>query len=392
MKIAMIGQKGYPARYGGVERHVAEISQRIVQAGHDVTIYNRAWYGDNINEMVGGITIKTLPTIRTKHLDAIVHTFLSTFHAIYKKVDVIHYHGVGPSLLSWIPRMFSNAKVVTTFHCIDRHHQKWNWFARRILHLGERAACICAHATIAVSRGLQQYCRNEYLQETTYIPNGVPVRNKGSVKEKLLEPFGLEKNKYILMVSRLVPHKGAHILIEAFQKLKKENFLNSNVQKLKLAIVGGSSYTDDYVRSLPMLASKSNDIVFTDYQSDKSLDTLFRGASFVVHPSMNEGLPITVLEAMSYGQPTLVSSIPEHLEVIKDTNMHFVENDVDSLHERMDALINIDEKNKISIGKYNKMYVTREYDWDTIVDNIVQLYETTLPQKKLSLQKTSTVV
>ncbi len=372
----MIGQKGYPAHYGGVERHVAEMSQRIVRAGHEVTVYNRAWYGGKLDTSVDGITIKTIATIRTKHLDAIVHTFLATVHALFSKADVIHYHGVGPSLLSWIPRVFSNTTVITTFHCIDRHHKKWNLFARFMLHLGERAACTFAHETITVSRTLQQYCRNEYVKETTYIPNGVPVQDETTPNDDLVEPFGLEKDKYILMVSRLVAHKGAHILIESFQKLKQENFLNARMQDMKLAIVGGSAYTDDYIKSLHLLASKSNNIVFTDYQSGKALEALFKHASFVVHPSMNEGLPITVLEAMSYGKPTLVSSIPEHLEIVKDPSMHFIENNVDSLAEKMGTMMQMSETEKANIGDANKIHVAKEYNWDEIVDAIVEVYET----------------
>lgn len=378
MNIAMIGQKGYPARFGGVERHVAEISERIVRAGHNVTVYNRAWYGGNTNEVIDGIAVVTVPTAKTKHLDAIVHTLFSTIHAMYKKADVIHYHGVGPSLLSWIPRVFSNAKVVTTFHCIDRHHQKWNWFARFMLHLGERAACMFAHETITVSRGLQQYCRNEYVKETTYIPNGVSVRDEHATPHDVLDTYGLAAGKYILMVSRLVPHKGAHILIKAFQKMKAELFLHKDAQDMKLAIVGGSAYTDDYVSSLHTLAGKSNDIVFTDYQSGDALDTLFRSAAYVVHPSMNEGLPITVLEAMSYGQPTLVSSIPEHLEVVKDTTMHFTENDVASLAEKMIMMMDMSDEEKQHISNANKAHVLKEYNWDDIVESIVDVYTTIL--------------
>lgn len=375
MNIAMIGQKGYPPQFGGVERHVAELSTRLVQAGHTVTVYNRAWYGGRINETIDGIHIKTLPTLRTKHLDAIVHTFNSTIHAIYTKADIIHYHGVGPALLSWIPRVFSRANVITTFHCIDRHHQKWNWFARFMLRIGEQATCTFAHKTITVSRGLQQYCRNEYIKETAHIPNGVAVRtHTGSIDTTLLDTFGLSRDNYILMVSRLVPHKGAHVLIEAFQKLKQA-MTDTDTTHLKLAIVGGSAYTDDYVASLHTQAGSSNDIIFTDYQSGDTLDTLFRGASFVVHPSTNEGLPIAVLEAMSYGKTIIVSNIPEHLEVVKDTQMHFVENNVDSLVEKLRYLLSMSPEEKNERGATNQAYVEKEYDWNAIVGQTIELYE-----------------
>ncbi|PIR76637.1 MAG: hypothetical protein COU32_01045 [Candidatus Magasanikbacteria bacterium CG10_big_fil_rev_8_21_14_0_10_42_10] len=377
MNIAMIGQKGYPAHYGGVERHVAEISERLVRDGYNVTIYNRAWYGGDMNgtDSSTGVRVKTVATIRTKHLDAIVHAWLSTFHAIYKKADVIHYHGVGPSLMSWIPRIFSHARVITTFHCIDRHHQKWNWFARFMLRMGEKSACFFAHETITVSRTLTTYCEREYRRETTYIPNGVSVRAENMSSNELLSPFGLTQGSYVLMVSRLVPHKGAHILIEAFQKLKQESLLNEYMNNLKLVIVGGSAFTDDYVRSLHTLAAPSNDIVFTDYQSGDTLESLFRGASFVVHPSMSEGLPITVLEAMSYGKPTLVSTIPEHLEVVKDVRMTFIENDITALYKRMKGLISMSNEEKQRIGDANKRYVGATYNWDDIVTDIISIYQ-----------------
>jgi len=383
MKIAMIGQKGYPAHFGGVERHVAEVSERLVRAGHDVTVYNRAWYGGKQNGVINGITAVTVPTIRTKHLDAIVHTFLSTFHAIYKRADIIHYHGVGPALMSWIPRVFSHARVVTTFHCIDRHHQKWNWFARLMLRMGEHAACFFAHETITVSRTLTSYCEREYRAETCYIPNGVSAREEKAVDTGIMNQFGLTPGNYILMVSRLVPHKGAHILIEAFQALQKQAFLNDAIQHMKLVIVGGSAFTDDYVKSLHAQAAPSNNIVFTDFQSGDALDALFRGSHFVVHPSMSEGLPITVLEAMSYGKPTLVTTIPEHLEVIKDARMTFIEEDADALRSRMEELLQMSVEEKQAIGEANKQQIASDYNWDMIVTDILNLYKRIVPAKKV---------
>jgi len=158
MKIAMIGQKGIPAKYGGIEQHVQELSLRLVQAGQKVTVYSRKWYTEEGNHDFHGINVEITPNIHTNHLDAISHTFASTLDAIIQKYDIIHYHGVGPALLSWIPRVFApNIKVVTTFHCIDRQHQKWGFFAKLMLRIGERAACKFAHETITVSRSLPNY-------------------------------------------------------------------------------------------------------------------------------------------------------------------------------------------------------------------------------------------
>ncbi len=376
MRIAMIGQKGYPAHYGGVEKHVAEISQRLVSIGHDVTVYNRAWYGTNSNGLFDGVQVHTLPTIHTKHLDTIVHTFLATMNALFSGYDVIHYHGVGPSLLSFIPRIFSKAKVVTTFHCVDRHHQKWGIFARTMLRIGEKAACSFAHETITVSKSLQQYCRNEFYKETTYIPNGVtmPISEQTNSTD-VLDTYGLVRNEYILMVSRLVPHKGAHVLIEAFQRLKNEEKHNERIQNLKLIIVGGSAYTDDYVRSLHAQAGMLNDIVFTDFQSGKTIDALFRGTTLLVHPSMNEGLPITVLEAMSYEKPVMVSTIPEHLELITDPRFLVEENNVYALCHKLKQFIELDSDTVQRVGQKNALNVAEHYHWDSIVPELIKVYQ-----------------
>ena len=160
---AMIGQKGIPAIYGGIERHVEELATELAKNGHDILVYARKWYSPKNITKINGIKIIYTPSLRTKHLDAITHTLTSTIHALFQKPDIIHYHGVGPSLLSFIPRIFlPSAKVITTSHCLDRYHQKWNWLARLMLRLGEWTAIKFAHQTIVVSKTLQSYYLNEY--------------------------------------------------------------------------------------------------------------------------------------------------------------------------------------------------------------------------------------
>ena len=247
MRIAMIGQKGMPASHGGVERHVHDLSVELAKTGHSVTVYSRSWYSQlSADATVEGVLVKHLPTLKTKHLDTISHALFASFHALFQGYDVVHYHGVGPSLVSWIPRLFSKSKVVTTFHSIDRYHQKWGAFARLVLRLGEKAAVWFAHDTITVSRSLEMYCLNEFDQETVHIPNGVKKSNP-TKDSTVLKKFGLKPNQYILMVSRLVPHKGAHLLVEAFTALKNANETNPAFTNLKLVIVGGSVYTNKYI-------------------------------------------------------------------------------------------------------------------------------------------------
>ncbi|MFA5128292.1 MAG: glycosyltransferase family 4 protein [Patescibacteria group bacterium] len=372
MKIAMIGQKGIPALYGGIERHVEELSAELVKQGHEVFVYARDWYTPkNINRYRGANIIHT-PTFKTKHLDAIVHTFMSTWHAIFVvKPDVIHYHGVGPSLLSWIPRVFApRIKVISTFHCIDRYHQKWGAIARWALALGEKAACAFPHETIAVSKTIQNYCLNEYHKITTYNPNGVNVESNPG--DKYLDKWNLEAKKYFLMVSRLVRHKGAHYLIDAWQRAKKDS--PELLADKKLVIVGGSSFTDDYVRLLHKMAIGDSSIVFTDWQNGEVLNSLYANCLMLVHPSENEGLPITVLQAMSFGRPALVSDIPEHQEVITDYRFWSANASIFSLSKKIIELAG-DTKLLEEAGKKNLAIVKNHYDWRDIAERTNAVYE-----------------
>lgn len=375
MNIAMIGQKGMPAKYGGVERHVHDLSVGLVQAGHSVTVYSRLWYTEGKDGLIEGVNIVHTPSVHTKHLDTISHVLASTVHAMLGEYDVIHYHGIGPSLLSFLPRIFRpSVRVITTFHSIDRYHDKWNWFAKFVLRLSERTAYLFAHKTISVSQSLQQYCRNEYKKETMYIPNGVSKKNI-KIDEEILSKFGLVKGQYFVMVSRLVPHKGVHILIEAFQKLKDKYNDDPVINKLKLAVVGGSAYTDNYVRALHLQAAKNNDVVFTDFQSGDALDTLYASSTALVHPSLNEGLPLTVLEAMNMNVPVLVSDIPEHLELIRDPRLIFAENNVDALLESLYTFLNMGSVDREEIVSIHKKRIVEEYSWDVLVPKIIEVYE-----------------
>ncbi len=375
MKIAMIGQKGAPALYGGIERHVEELSKELVKNGHEVLLYARKWFTPKKVSEHCGIQIIHTPTIRTKHLDAIVHTFTSTFHAMRQKPDVIHYHGVGPSILSWIPRVFApKIKIISTFHCIDRYHQKWGVFARFMLWLGERAACLFPHQTISVSKTIQSYCLNEYRRTTVYNPNGVTIESNPG--PDTLGRWGLQPGKYLLMVSRLVRHKGAHYLIEAWQKARREQ--PELLRDLKLAIVGGSSFTDDYVRRLKQMAEGDNSIIFTDWQNGEALNALYANSLMLVHPSENEGLPITVLQAMSFGRPALVSNIPEHQEVITDGRFWSANASVFTLAKKIIDLVS-DPELLTAAGIQNKETVTRDYQWEDIAKRTIDIYHTQIP-------------
>jgi len=380
MRIAMIGQKGIPALYGGIERHVDELSKGLVELGQDVFVYSRPWYSKERKSEIDGVKVIYTPSLKSKHFDAISHTFISIIHATLKDFDVIHIHGVGPALMAWLPKFIKpRQKVVVTFHCIDRKHQKWGIFARIMLRLGEYSACRFADRTITVSRTLNQYCSEAYDSMTQYIPNGVTL-NKANGSNELTQ-FGIEPNEYIVMISRLVRHKGAHYLIDAYKQLKKRN--PEILGNKKLVFVGDSAFTDDYVKELREMGASDSDIVFTGFQSGETLKQLFENAYICVHPSESEGLPICVLEAMSYGLPVLASDIPENMEVVEEAGLSFENKNIEDLATKLEKYLPQDEK-LIEIGENAREFVDKNYNWKDISQEVSGLYFDLKPECKFS--------
>lgn len=362
----MVGQKGIPASFGGVERHVEELSTRLASLGHEVIVYSRFWYTKSRAKEYHGVNVITLPSIHTKHLDAISHTFLAIFSAIHARVDVIHFHGVGPALLSWIPRLLHpRVKVVTTFHCVDRRHTKWGTLARLFLFLGEWCAITFAHETITVSRSLTRYCLERFHKVTRYIPNGISVHDY-DFDDTVLEKFELVSGKYILAVARMIPHKGLHYLISAFQGLQLP---------YKLALVGDAYFPSDgsYVEHLKSLAAGNENIVFLGWQHGNELVNLYKGSALVVHPSESEGLPLVILESLSLGTPVLASDIAENCELVTEQQFLFRLNDVVDLRKKLSYLLQNTELVRESTALMQKR-ILNEYNWETIVPQVNALY------------------
>lgn len=365
MNIAFIGQKSIPLveRGGGIENHVENLSVRLAERDHQVAAYVRPHFMEKRVPNYLGVKLIYIPSIATKNLDTITYTFLATFHALFKKYDIIHYHGIGPSTLSWIPRLFKpSAKVVVTFHSRDRFHKKWGWFARIYLGWAEWTACKFPHGTIAVSRSIRKYCFKKFKAKTKYIPNAVEV--DPTARSDLIKPFGLEKNEYILTVARLVRHKGIHYLIDAFKKLDT---------KKKLVIAGAPSYTKDYNNFLNKLAGKDKRIIFTGYQTGETLKQLFCNAYLYAHPSESEGLSVTILEAMAYGNCVLVSDIPENLEALDHSGFVFKVKNSKDLQNRLKWLLS-DPKLVEEMGQRAKDFIKYNFNWDKVVKETEKLY------------------
>ena len=367
MKIAFIGQKGIPMKFGGVEKHVERLSVGLAKRGHKVFVYARPWYTPKRLKKFQGVNIINIKSIRTKNLDAISHTWRASWHAVKSKYDIIHYHGVGPSLLAWIPRIFSpKTRVVITFHCIDRKHQKWGWFARFALYLGELTAVKFAHDTITVSKVLQMYCSDKYSASTVYIPNGIELPKKVAINQA--KKFNLEKGEYILFLSRLVKHKGVQYLIDAYEQINTDK---------KLVIAGGSAFTDDYVKQIKEQAKDNPNIIFTGNVKGGSRlwQELYSNAYLMVHPSESEGLPIVVLEGMSFGLPILVSDISENMEAISGGfGFSFENKNVRDLAEKLQYVLDCPELIQ-KVGQDARVHVDKNYNWKDIVLSVERVYE-----------------
>ncbi len=380
MKIVFIGQKGIPAVSGGVETHVEALAKRLASRGHDVVAYTRYNYSDRKQRMYEGVRLVNLPSISTKNLDAIVHTFLAILHTIIfeRRVDVIHFHSIGPSSLIWIPKIFKPfTPIVATFHTQCYTHKKWGGFARRYLRFGEFMANRLADEVIVISKTLQEYAQKKYQRMVTYIPNG--VASACTKEADIIKKWDLLKDNYILTVSRLVRHKGIHHIIGAFRALDTDK---------KLVIVGDGSYTDSYIEELRALAAGDERIIFTGQQSGDALRELFSNAYLFVQASESEGLSIALLEAMSYELPVLASDIPENAEALRQTGFYFENGNADSLREMLAKLL---AKRELADAKRSqaKARVRLNYDWDTIVRETEKLYQKALVEKSMNVTKQS---
>jgi glycosyltransferase involved in cell wall biosynthesis len=306
LRIAMIGQRGVPATFGGVERHVEELGSRLAARGHEVIVFSRTNYTQERLPSYRGMRLRHLPTVSSKHLDAIVHSGLSTVAAMGERVDIVHYHAIGPGLPSFLPRSLSRAKVVQTIHGRDADRAKWGGAARLALRTGEWLSARVPDATIVVSQDLADTYRNVYGRSTWPIPNGVDA---GATRpaDEITRRWGLTPGSYALFVGRLVPEKAPDLLVRAFRDVAGDR---------RLVVAGGSSFTGPYVEEVEAAAAGDDRVLLTGYVYGELLDELYANAAVFVLPSSLEGLPLTLLEAASYGTPVLASSIPPHVQIL----------------------------------------------------------------------------
>ena len=358
----MLGQKGIPATYGGIERHVEELSTRLVERGHEVTVYCRPYYS-SVDDEYRGIKLVTVPSIRTKHLDTASHCAIAMPHVLSQKYDIVHFHALGPSIFSSVPRL-RGARTAVTVHGLDWQREKWGALATWVLKRCEYTSVFFPNRAIVVSKALREHFWHKYGITVTYIPNGTVLPHVRKA-EKITE-MGIKPGGYILFVGRLVPEKGCHYLLDAFRQIDTE---------AELIVAGGTSFSTDYVDQLHAMGNERTR--FLGYVYGDLLDELYSNARIFVLPSDIEGLPIALLEAMSFGNCCLTSDIPENLEVIGDCGATFKHGDVADLAKRLEQLLGHSERCS-AMGERARRHVLETYDWDGVTLHTEALYYTML--------------
>ena len=371
MKVAMIGHKVVPSRRGGIEKVLTSLCPLLVDLGDEVTCYNRT--SDKIeNEYLGtvkdgafkGVKIKNAFTLNVKGIAAMMASFTAAIAVSFKKYDVVHFHAEGPCAALWIPKLFGK-KCVATVHGLDWQREKWGkGFASKYIKFGEKCLVKYADEVIVLSRAAYDYFKETYGRETVIIHHGIekPEKKELNIIEK---EFGLIKNEYIGIISRLTAEKGIHYLIDAYKKVKTDK---------KLVIVGDTSDTDDYVALLKEKAGNNPNIIFTGFQSGERLEELYSNAYIMAVPSDLEGMSMSLLEALAYGNAVLCSDIPENTSVAEDRAVYFKKSDVDDLAEKLQTLCNDSEKVAELKNGVDEFILSR-YNWKDIAVKTSNLYK-----------------
>jgi glycosyltransferase involved in cell wall biosynthesis len=363
LRVAFIGGRGVLSKYSGIETYYEEVGSRLAKMGHEVTVYCRNYFTPPLKEF-SGMKVVRLPTIRSKHLETLVHTVLSTVHAMTQNYDIVHYHALGPALFSRFPRWCgknrSGKKTIVTVQGLDWQRRKWGRLASYVLRLGELASGKLPDGTMVVSQTLHRHYREEFGVDSFYVPNGATLREKR--KPQKIHDWGLTPGNYILFLGRLSPEKGCHVLLDAFERLKTD---------VKLVMAGASSYCDNYSRELRTHASER--IKILDWVSGDTLDELLTSAMLFVLPSDMEGLSLALLDAMGAGLCVLASDVPENREVVTDAGYTFRRGDAADLADRLSFLI-ANPAVREAAGRAAKTRILEHYLWPNITEEIERAY------------------
>ena len=354
LKIAFMGIRGIPKGYSGFETFVRELAPRLVERGHDVTVYGRSYHMEGAGDAYKGVRLVSLPTIRGKHLETIVHTTLSVLHGFFRGYDIVYFCIVGNAPVVFVPRL-AGARVFLNVDGADWQREKWGGFARRYLKMCEWIAPRAADVIVADARVIQQKYERLYGARSLFIPYGANILRDEGTEE--LEKHGLKKGEYILFVSRLEPENRADLLIEAYKKVRTDK---------KLVIVGGAPYGREYIHSLKDAADER--VIFTGGVFDKGYRQLSCGAYLFTLPSAVDGTRPALLDQLGFGNCVLVCGTPANSEVVADHGVTFgPDNPVESLAAQLQRLIDSPEV----VARYRAGAARRikeSYSWEMVTD------------------------
>ncbi len=366
----MLGHKFIPSRSGGIDVAVEELAIRMVRDGHQVTCFNRRGFivdgrrlYEEKSEEYKGIRLKTVFTIEKKGLAAVTSSFSASLRSAFGPYDVVHFHSEGPCFFMWIPKLFRK-RCIATIHGIDWQRAKWTGsFGSTFIRWGEKAAVRRADEIIVLSKNMQNYFLETYGKTTMYIPNGVNRPEFREAKE-ITEKLGLHRDDYILFLGRIVPEKGLKYLIEAFKQVHTDK---------KLVIAGNDSDTQNYLAELQEMAADDERILFSGFAWRPLVEELFSNAYLYCLPSDLEGMPLSLLEAMSYGNCCVVSDIAECVEVVQDKAVVFQKGNVDDLRNNLQMLV--DDECLVNNYKLKSSdYVCEKYNWEDVEKSTLDLY------------------
>lgn len=371
MKIAMIGHKVVPSRRGGIENVLTTLCPILVEMGVDVTCYNRSsdkveneYIGTVKNNMYKGVKLKTAPTLNVRGAAAMIASFTAAISASFSNYDIIHFHAEGPCAAMWIPKLFGK-KCVATVHGLDWQREKWGkGFASKYIKFGEKILVKYADEVIVLSRAAQDYFKETYNRDTVIIHNGIsrPERKEAAL---ITEKYGLYKDSYISVVSRLTEEKGIHYLIDAYLKIAPDK---------KLVIAGDTSDTDNYVKKLRKKAAGNSNIIFTGFVSGDVLKEIYSNAYINVLPSDIEGMSLCLLESLAYKNALLCSDIPENTSVAGERAVYFKKGDVDDLAEKLKMLCD-DDKLVQKLREGADEFILSKYSWQDAAKSTCGLYQ-----------------
>ena len=360
MRIAILGTRGIPANYGGFETFAEHLSTRLAARGHQVTVYCRAHYTSPRQIEFQGVRLKVLPTIRHKYFDTIVHAFLSAVHAVPKRFDAALICNAANAPFAPILRL-TGTPVAINVDGLEHKRKKWNWIARAYYRLAERLATILPTETVTDARVIQDYYKVRYGTETTMIAYGAEVERR---PDPMVRKWRVEPNRYVLYVSRLEPENNAHMVIEAFKRVRTAH---------KLLIVGDAPYAREYINALKESARRDKRIVFTGFVFGREYRALQQNAYCYVHATEVGGTHPALLEAMGFGNCVLTLAAPENIEAVGDAGIPY--SDEDDLAEKLQRVLR-DGSLVHAYRNRAQARVLERYDWDYVVDQYEDLFAT----------------